>query len=570
MKKRIKFYIVAVALLCVSLLIVFTLFWIKWSYTNVTQRNIDSILKTTVELTDNITGDPNGFAMRLNDNMPEGSRTTLIARDGTVLGDSAVDYKTMENHSNRSELINALKYGYGENVRKSDTTHVDTMYVARMLNNDVVLRLAMPVTVMDQYVSDLLIFLAVLLIFFAIIVAPISDRLSDRIIAPLKVFSKSLSLENIISDNAQIDIKGVEYDELIPIVSNFNSLFDRIKEYIDKISEQSSDLEYIMDSMQEGLLILDSKLNILLLNKKALSFLGFSTLGENRNFTILCRNKGFISAVHGALDNSLASTYDIESDGRIIRAFISPTDKNSGILYGVTILLADVTRIVQLERIRSDFVANVSHELKTPVTSINGFAELINNGMITDDEKIKHYTGLIMEESQRLIEIINDTLKLSELESVKIEAEEESIDLFEMFSDIKNILSTQCRNKNITFNISGEGTILADRGHIMEMGVNLIDNAIKYNRENGKIDVIISHTPRSTSFTVKDTGIGIPPDQQSRVFERFYRVDRSRNRKTGGSGLGLSIVKHIAERYGAQIKLESDFSGTSISVTFGK
>lgn len=290
---------------------------------------------------------------------------------------------------------------------------------------------------------------------------------------------------------------------------------------------------------------------------------------------MVCRDIALLEKIKKTFRSGKESHAELDmrnKNGRVYRCIVSPAKSKEGLTTGAVLFLSDVTEIIRLERVRSDFAANVSHELKTPLTAIKGFSELMDAGLVADEEKKREYIRLIMKESDRLMGLINDILKLAELENATEEPQRlEIVSLGNIVKEVQVVLEGKARERQVTLSACGDGSIRADQERIREMVINLVDNAVKYNRPGGRVDVSVRQMDGKVILTVADTGIGIPLEHQERVFERFYRVDKGRSRKSGGTGLGLSIVRHTAEHYGGVVALESEEQvGTRITVTFPK
>lgn len=361
------------------------------------------------------------------------------------------------------------------------------------------------------------------------------------------------------------------YSELRPFIPHFEQLIKRLDAHIAEIRDRAEKTDHIIASMHEGLFMLGADMELLLCNRTALEFLGLESAGSETSFARLCRLPQLTEAVRLALETAAPHTLDIERnmpDSRKYRVNITPAVWESS-LRGVIILISDITSWARYDQLRSEFVANVSHELKTPVTAIHGFAELLLSEAATDPAQVKRYNESILLQSKRLIHLIDDLLSLSALEHGAAPAAPVRVDLRRAAEEALWQLSKAMADKSVTAHITGEGFVMAQELHLSELAFNLIENAVKYNVYGGKIEVLVWQNGPESGIAVRDTGIGIPKMHQDRIFERFYRVDRGRSSKTGGTGLGLSIVKHIAEQYGGKIELVSTpGEGSTIQVRF--
>lgn len=475
-------------------------------------------------------------------------RLTLIDSDGSILFDNQSDSNNMENHIEREEIQKAFENGYGESERYSATLTEKTIYCAHKLSDNSVLRISV-----SQY-TILTIFLGIIrpiiIIFIVAMVISfiLASRLSKRIIAPLN----SLDLDNPLENDS--------YDELSPLLSRIAHQQKKIQNQRNELNQRKNEFLAITSNMNEGLILLDRNRKILSLNTSAESFLMSKTESVGKAFIEIERERNIIEAVSKAEVNGI-SEMQIKRNGKIYQINISCI-RNTDILHGFVILILDATEKINSESRRREFTANVSHELKTPLQSIMGSAELIENGIVTKED-IPQFIGNIHRESARLVTLIDDIIRLSQLdEGMKLPKQE--FDLYELAKEYIYRLKSYAEKKNVLLNLDGKKSLVCSvRPLVSEIVFNLIDNAIKYNVDGGSVNVTVSEN----TITVSDTGIGISPEHQERIFERFYRVDKSHSKETGGTGLGLAIVKHAAEDIEAKIKLESIFGkGTEITV----
>lgn len=491
-------------------------------------------------------------------------RITLIGVDGKVLGDSEGDTANMPNHLDRAEVKEALANGTGEEIRYSDTLKKDMLYIAEKHNN-VVIRFAMPLENEQIFLSSVLpsvLIAGVLALFVAVIAV---NLLMKQILKPFYAFQAAF---NKILKGDLIDRPKTGFAELTPVVEGMNNITERLNHYIQSLRQQTEKIDNIIRHMQEGLVLLDEHAQVLLSNVSARKLLNIESDLDTKNFPHLVRNKEILIAVTRAITEKKPSVLDLKKphDTRYLRIFISPV-QNGG---GAIMLLSDISEIKRAENMRSEFTANVSHELKTPLTTIKGFAELIAEGMVRDPAAASKYAALIKIEAERLINLINDILRISELEETQIPVNLEAVDLYDAAKGIEELLQTETQKRGVTVNVQGEHVIIrAARDSIKELILNIVDNAVKYNKKNGDVRIEIRRFNNFAAIIVEDTGIGIPKEHQERIFERFYRVDKGRSKKTGGTGLGLSIVKHIAGLYHAEIKLKSEpQKGTRFEILF--
>lgn len=482
------------------------------------------------------------------------ARVTWVAADGTVLYDSIADPATMENHLNREEIAEALKNGHGSTDHYSETLMERTLYYAVRLTDGTVLR----VSCTQSSVAAMLVMILSPILWVLLLVLVLCGFLSFRLARQITQPINAINLDNPeITDN---------YKEIAPLVNRIREQNYTIRVQMDDLRRKQREFTAIADNMCEGFLLLDSKMNILSCNKSALPHIGASCAADMALHRADCSAIVYDAAqtaLTGSRSEQLlsvgASTYQV---------IASPVAAN-GQVTGAAVLLVDVTEREQREALRREFSANVSHELKTPLTSISGFAELICNGMVPP-EKAKEFSADILRESRRLIDLVEDIIKLSKLDETTQLYERETVDLYDLSEDVLASLQSIAEKRGITLRLQGDHRSVCGVWKILnEMVYNLCDNAIKYNRDNGSVTVTVEATGTQVCLSVADTGIGIPYADQSRVFERFYRVNKSHSKEIGGTGLGLSIVKHGAMYHNARLSLESEPEhGTTIRILF--
>ena len=477
-------------------------------------------------------------------------RVTWIDADGTVLFDTQADQTVMENHADREEIREALETGTGSAVRNSSTMTEQTYYEAQKLRDGTVLRISANQASAWALMIDLLwpiVLIAVLAISLSLLLA---RRMAKNIVGPLN----RLDLERPLSNNT--------YEELSPLLRRINQQHLQIDSQMRKLRRKTDEFIQITSHMQEGLVVLDKETNIRSINSAALRIFRAEETCVGSGFFQVNRSNDLRQTLNDALDHGHGSVIR-EFDGRIYR-FDMSSICSDGRLLGAVILAVDVTEAQNAEKLRREFSANVSHELKTPLQGIIGSAELLESGMVRPEDTHR-FVGHIRREAARLVNLIEDIIRLSQLdEGVKLPAE--SVDILELSEEVKTILLPSAEEKNVTVSVSGEGfSVVGVRRMLQEILYNLCDNAIKYNVPGGCVTI---HA-ENNCLTVSDTGIGIPPEHQDRIFERFYRVDKSHSKATGGTGLGLSIVKHAAACHQAQIRVDSTpGKGTTIAIQF--
>lgn len=512
-----------------------------------------------------------GLAKRMAKIAPDSLRVTYIAPDGTVLGDSDADPATMENHKSHEEVRAAMESGWGEDIRHSTTLNADMLYTAKKLPNGIIIRLSSYLkSIYDHIWSFMPGLFAGLFLALAVAVL-LACKLSTGASKPLEAIASSLGTIN--RSGYSTDLPAPKYKELTPIVNEINVLSKKISNTLAELTAQRKRISYLLNNMSEGMILLDNCQKILLINRSARAFFGVSGNPEGKSLLCLTRIPRIIKAAQKAGKCGKRDSFDFTSEngGRILKLSVSPVagKENSGDSGGVILLFTDVTPERRAEQIRSEFVANASHELKTPLTSIKGFAELMQSGIVTDPKKISEYLTLIHSETDRMIVLINDILKLSELESISEDSGKSYVSLLAIAKKVASSLTIQTSEKDVTVTVDGDiGIINANPDRMTQLVLNLMDNAVKYNRYGGRVHVSVGKEGGAVTLTVADTGIGIPPESADRVFERFYRVDKGHSRKIGGTGLGLSIVKHITGLYKGKIGLKSKVGkGTVIKVT---
>ena len=480
-------------------------------------------------------------------------RLTWVAADGTVLYDTQADAGTMENHIQRQEIQQALLAGHGESSRYSATLLEKTLYQAQRLNDGTVLRISISRATAGVLVLGMLQPFLVVLVVALALSALLARRLAQHIVKPLN----KLDLEHPLDNDT--------YEELSPLLGRINQQRRQIDAQVQELRRKQDEFEQITGSMKEGLVLLNEAGAILSINPAARGLFHTDAACLGQDFLTIERS----TEVSHALETAMAqghSEIHTERDGREYQLDISRIG-SEGDVTGAVVLAFDVTEQALAQRNRREFTANVSHELKTPLQSIMGSAELMENGLVKPED-MPVFVGRIRSEAARLVTLIEDIIRLSQLDE-GVELPTESVALRPLAEETVSSLHDAAAAKNVTLSVTGEAvTVRSVRRLLSEILYNLCDNAIKYNVPNGSVTVDLSPTANGAALTVSDTGIGIPPEHQSRVFERFYRVDKSHSRQSGGTGLGLSIVKHAVQDLGGAIHLDSTpGQGTSIRVT---
>lgn len=494
------------------------------------------------------------------------NRVTLIAEDGTVLYDSQEqDVSQMSNHADREEVQQAEQDGVGFSRRYSDTMSKETVYYAIRLSDQSVLRVSVEYRSLFAMMGVLLVQALFILLVMLILALLVSYQLTKKIVKPIN----TLDLEH----PEQVST----YEELDPLLCKLASQNREIVQKMDILRQQQYEFSMITEHMQEGLFVIDHAYTILTCNQSAMRLFGLQHSVLQKNILTVERGEPFRNVLDQAL-RGRHCTSQLEREGRVYQLIANPVLHNEtpqemqvreNDLIGVVILILDITEKETQERYRREFTANVSHELKTPLTSISGIAEIMKNGIMLPAD-VPHFAGKIYDESQRLITLIGDIIKLSQLDEQSVPFAWESVNLLELAKDVQKRLQSVCEKRKITFQVTGTPcTVQGVRQVLDEMVYNISENAIKYNREAGSITVTTGYKEQHPFIRVTDTGIGIPKAEQERVFERFYRVDKSHSKAVGGTGLGLSIVKHGAILHHATIHLDStEQVGTTIEILF--
>ena len=481
-------------------------------------------------------------------------RFTLVSADGSVLYDSQAKAEDMENHLDREEIAEALENGNGSSARYSSTLTERTFYEATRLQNGNVLRISISQVTVGALILGMLPAICAIVLISIVVALVLSHKMAKSIVKPLN----ELDLEN--------PAENETYEELTPILTKINKQHKQITRQMRELKQKSDEFEQITASMNEGLVLLDKKGIVLSINAAAKKLFSADETAVGRDFLTLDRSTDMSRAIEKALDGKRAEFRE-ERNGSEYQFVINRTESD-GKTVGIVILCFDVTETAFAERNRKEFTANVSHELKTPLQSIIGSAELLENGLVKPEDT-KRFVGNIKNEATRLVSLINDIIRLSQLDEDS-EPATESVDLYDVANEVVEILTVSAAKKQVELHLNGEPCVMNGiRRYLYEIIYNLCDNAIRYNKDGGKVIVDLKNKDSNIILSVSDTGIGIPAEHQSRIFERFYRVDKSHSKETGGTGLGLSIVKHAVAYHGGKIKLESTVNvGTTITVCF--
>lgn len=481
-------------------------------------------------------------------------RITWVAADGTVLYDTEADVQEMDNHAEREEIKEAFETGNGESSRYSNTLTEKTIYSALRLTNGTVLRISTGMDSVFALLQDVL-FPMILIVLLAVVLAIFLARhMAKVVVEPLNELDLEHPMENDV------------YEELSPMLGKIYKQHQQIAGQMEELKRRTDEFEQITASMKEGLVLLDQKGFVLSMNQAAKGLFQTEEDPVGKDFLVIDRTVEMNHAVQTAFRGK-HSEFRAQKNGQEYQFAISPIESD-GILIGGVILAFDITEAAFAERNRKEFTANVSHELKTPLQSIIGSAELLENGLVKPEDTSR-FVGHIKTEASRLVSLINDIIRLSQLDENR-EPAEESVDLYAVAKEAVEVLTVAAAKKNVSVQLNGGTCILNGvRRYLYEIVYNLCDNAIRYNVDGGKVTITLNNDQGHAVLSVADTGIGIPAEHHSRIFERFYRVDKSHSKETGGTGLGLSIVKHAVAYHNGKIKLESaEGKGTIITVIF--
>lgn len=484
-------------------------------------------------------------------------RITYIAEDGTVLYDNMADAEAMENHSERKEVQEALKTGSGYAERTSETLSQKTIYYALRLPDHSVLRVSSTQFSVFVLLMELIPPIIGILIVMLIIAVIVSAHMANKIVEPIN----NLDLEH--PEDNQV------YDEVGPLLSKIYKQNRQIKNQLEAARRNQEEFGIITENMQEGLLVIDSYTMILSGNSSVWNMFQLKEAKIGDSVYSLNRNEDFRMLIEQVLKGQHGSVL-LHLGNEAIQMIANPVTREHKVV-GAVLLLMNETEKVEREQLRREFSANVSHELKTPLTSISGFAEIIQDGLVRAED-IKKFAGRIYDEAQRLITLVEDTIKVSQLDEGENPYEWEQLDAYAVVKDVCGRLKDIAAKKNVHLYIDGDKTMLCTVRPILdEIIYNLCDNGIKYNRDDGTVSIHLREMGENVEIRVKDNGIGIPGEDQNRVFERFYRVDKSHSKAIGGTGLGLSIVKHGVTFLGGTLKMVSEIGkGTEITMTFPK
>lgn len=494
------------------------------------------------------------YLKKLND---EDSRITYVDESGKVIYDNEANVESMDNHGHRKEIREAEINGEGADERMSSTLSEKTMYYAVRLENGNVLRVSSNQASVWMLLLQLLPPFAVVLILMLLLSGVFASRLSGKVVEPLN----GLDLEHPEENDA--------YDEVQPLLSKIGRQSRQIRLQLEAARRQQKEFSIITENMQEGLLVIDRYTMVLSVNSSVGKLLKVKEIKTGESVYLLNRSEEFRGVVGQVLEGKHENKI-LCLDGSEIQVIANPVTRENK-TEGAVILLVDVTEKVEREQLRREFSANVSHELKTPLTSISGFAEIMQDGFVKDED-VKVFAGRIYKEAQRLIRLVGDVIRISRLDEGGLPYQWEKLDLYSLTHDIFSTLHEAAEKQEVHMYMEGGSTVLDTVPTIMEEVLyNVCDNAVKYNRRGGEVFVRLKDGEDAVRVNVRDTGIGIPKENQERIFERFYRVDKSHSKEIGGTGLGLSIVKHGVKTLNGRLWLNSEpGQGTEIIMEFPK
>lgn len=485
------------------------------------------------------------------------NRITYIGQDGTVLFDNEADPATMENHLGREEVVAAKQSGTGTAIRESYTMSEMTVYCARVIGYDCIVRVAGTMDTVAARIAGMWWEVLLVVIIAAMVSLGVAAIVARVVVKPIN----SIDLKNP-------DI-GESYSEIAPLLHRISEQNHEIDQQIAELTRSRKEFSLITENMSEGFIIIDSRTEVLSYNTAALKILGSDFTGSSRSVLVLNRSEAFRSAVEDALAGKRSET-DLTLSEKIYQVIATPAFTGSSVTGAVMIIL-DITEKEAREELRREFTSNVSHELKTPLTTIYGISDMLVGGIVKPED-IPGFAKNIRDEADRMITLIQDILKLSQLDENTFSDQRERVDLYELAQSAAERLRPQADEKHVTISVTGERSEFTGIATVLEeMIYNLLDNAVKYNKQGGRADVDVRSSGDDIVVTVSDTGIGVPADSIDRIFERFYRADKSHSRKIGGTGLGLSIVKHGVSLHGGSITVKSsEGSGTTFTMALPK
>ena len=494
-------------------------------------------------------------------------RFTIVDRDGKVLFDNFTEPASMENHAGRKEIKEALNGNLGKDVRLSNTLGKDTYYYALLMKDGNIIRVSKQTeSILGSFIKTvpLILLMSIILI---IVLLLVNKKLVDKLLKPIDYASEHLHRDDF--STQKLDV----YDELSPFIRTIERKNKDIKEYIERLETKERTVSEILRNMNEGLVLIDPDLKVIQLNEAAKKLFKANMQANYMDMDIvrLTRSQEVSDKLKELVKTHKASSFELMADEDSLKIYLSPIESGSA-LTGIIMLVLDVNDEKKAEKLRREFSANVSHELKSPLTSISGYAELIKNGMVKDED-IKKFSGIIFDEAGQMLRLIENIILISKLdEKPELKCEEE-VSIKETIDEILDLYKGKIDAKNLSVECHIEEGLKKNvpLGMLSELYRNLISNAIKYNKDGGKISITVEKRADNIISKITDTGIGLEKDEIPRIFERFYMVDKGRNRNTNSTGLGLAIVKHIVEDMGGTIDVMSTLGeGTTFKVIFSK
>ncbi|NMW84949.1 PAS domain-containing protein [Peptoniphilus sp. AGMB00490] len=554
MKNRFFRYLLGISLLTLFLSTITSMFIYYSVYVDRSNKDLSNIVITMGETLNKIDDDQNyleDVAKKKRD-----FRITLIKDDGNVIYDSVENAKFLPTHKDRPEVIKAQRDGFAQIERFSTTLSKDLYYVSLKLEDGSILRVSREMeNLLGTFTKVLPVDILMSLFVFGVAVV-VSGRLTKKTFEPLNNLNEDL-----------LTIDTYKFPEISPFIQKINKQNKTIKENFKEISRERDTIETILKNMKESLIIIDENKNLLSVNNSARELFNSKRKLIGENILNLIRDVDLLKLIDDALMGSSVESVTNIGD-REFKFYVNPVFEDKKVR-GVVILFIDETEEIRALRLREEFSSNVSHELKTPLTSICGFSELLVNGMVDEDNKEEFYK-LIYDDSKRLLNLIEDIMKISGIENAETFSREE-LNLKELIRDILRAQRNLIDEKNIAVTLEGNGLVFENKTMMWELFANIINNGLKYNKDGGKLDIKITEDEKNQEIFITDTGIGIPSKDLARIFERFYRVDKSRSRKIGGTGLGLSIVKHVLQSIDGKLEISSKLGiGTQFKVILKK
>lgn len=498
-------------------------------------------------------------------------RITLINSEGTVLADTQVDSANLENHANREEIVHALLFGEGSSVRYSSTLGENELYYATQTKDGLILRAMLPISTIWSNFFHLMPYILLSALIALLISVFTSKKMASGALHPLTEIADGLT--KIGQEDFSKKIPYSEFDELNPLIKSVNQLSIKIDSSLNEIKQEKDKLNYILNNISQGVILLDEEYHIVHCNKAADNIFG---IGEGTPTTLfdLTRNTNLIKAVEKAQQyETTRFELNADNDQKVFSVAVMP---NHSLLYekNIFIILTDITQSKYNENMRKEFFSNASHELRTPITSIMGFAELMSSHPNQSLDDMKQYADVIYKESEKLSALLEDILKISSLEESGKTTISKPLDINKELRELMNFPSIQMNEKNICIHLNLHQeplTLIMDESDFTSMIINLTENALKYGKPDGNIWIETNTDRRKITISIKDDGIGIHKADMDRIFERFYRADKSRNNKIKGTGLGLAIVKHIVLKYNGEIEVDSEYGkGTTFTISFSR